>query len=393
MGLALAKQKGFDVPEQEFDRLMKYLSAQLRGTGGDNFDEHYRGGGPSDRCLALLTLALAGKAEPAYHELLFKKRADLSAENRALLALAIAEGGGDKAMIEELLKVRATEIESEEYFGSTSRTLAVRLLAWSRFRPEAPAIDELVTTLLGARRAGHWWTTQGNAWSLIALGDYVKRVEGSHRASSGELSWGGQKSGFALGGKPQMASATFALNAKDALAPLNIANPSKGQLFTEVTVEAHPKLVAQPAQDRGYSIHREYRKVEDDGTTAEFKDARVGDRVLVRLDIEVRREAGYIAVDDPLPAIFEAVNPAFKSQEAAGENLSRNWLSDYSELREDRALFFANHLMPGRYTIRYLARVCAAGTATAPAAKIEEMYHPERCGLTASMQVASLPLK
>ena len=107
----------------------------------------------------------------------------------------------------------------------------------------------------------------------------------------------------------------------------------------------------------------------------------------------VRNEAGYIAVDDPLPSILEAVNPAFKSQEMAGERLTRDWLSDYHELREDRALFFANHIQPGRYTIRYLARVCAAGTATAPAAKIEEMYHPERCGLSGTTQLASLPLK
>ena len=158
-------------------------------------------------------------------------------------------------------------------------------------------------------------------------------------------------------------------------------------------MEARPKLIAQPAQDRGYSIRREYRKIADDGSLAEFQDARIGDRVLVMLDIEVRNEAGYIAVDDPLPSILEAVNPAFKSQEMAGERLTRDWMSDYHELREDRALFFANHIQPGRYTIRYLARVCAAGTATAPAAKIEEMYHPERCGLSGTTQVASLPLK
>jgi uncharacterized protein YfaS (alpha-2-macroglobulin family) len=62
-------------------------------------------------------------------------------------------------------------------------------------------------------------------------------------------------------------------------------------------------------------------------------------------------------------------------------------------LRDDRAVFFADHLEPGDYTIRYLARVRAAGTATAPSARIEEMYHPERFGLTETMQVTSLPLK
>ena len=92
--------------------------------------------------------------------------------------------------------------------------------------------------------------------------------------------------------------------------------------------------------------------------------------------------------------IFEAVNPEFKSQATrAGEALGLDWQGSHHELREDRALFFANYIPPGEYTIRYLARVRAAGTATAPAAKVEEMYHPERFGLTETMQVTSLPLK
>jgi hypothetical protein len=39
--------------------------------------------------------------------------------------------------------------------------------------------------------------------------------------------------------------------------------------------------------------------------------------------------------------------------------------------------------------LRYLARVRAVGAATAPAAKVEEMYHPERLGLTTVTPVAS----
>ena len=70
-----------------------------------------------------------------------------------------------------------------------------------------------------------------------------------------------------------------------------------------------------------------------------------------------------------------------------------DWSSSYQELREDRALFFADQLNPGRYTLRYLARVISAGSATAPAAKIEEMYHPDRFGTTGTMKVTALPLK
>jgi uncharacterized protein YfaS (alpha-2-macroglobulin family) len=85
--------------------------------------------------------------------------------------------------------------------------------------------------------------------------------------------------------------------------------------------------------------------------------------------------------------VFEAVNPEFKTQAMAGAGLSSVYASDFNELRDDRALFFANTMWPGKHQIRYLARVRASGSATAPPAKIEEMYHPERFGLSDSIVV------
>jgi uncharacterized protein YfaS (alpha-2-macroglobulin family) len=84
------------------------------------------------------------------------------------------------------------------------------------------------------------------------------------------------------------------------------------------------------------------------------------------------------------------VNPNFKSQETrAGEQLGIEWSGSFHELREDRALFFADYITPGTYTIRYLARVAAAGVATAPSAKVEEMYKPERCGLSETFKISA----
>src|SRR5207302_11300187 len=172
---------------------------------------------------------------------------------------------------------------------------------------------------------------------------------------------------------------------------LELDNPDKALLFTQVRMEARPRIGAQPRQDRGYGIARNYFKVNDDGSLAEAKDLRVGDRVLVTLQIEVRQPAHFIAVDDPLPSVFEAVNSIFKSEAVrAGERLGTEWFSDFHELREDRALFFADHVAPGNYTIRYLARVRTAGDATAPGAKIEEMYHPERFGITETVPITSV---
>ena len=106
--------------------------------------------------------------------------------------------------------------------------------------------------------------------------------------------------------------------------------------------------------------------------------------------------ASYVAVNDPLPAVLEAVNPDFKTSGAGGNAPQGGgswWVSDYHELRTDRAVFFCDTLYAGHFHLQYLARVRAAGTATAPAAKIEEMYHPDRYAETAAGSVSSKALE
>src|SRR5204862_7805568 len=113
LALALAQKQNFAVPADEAKKLFAYLSEQLRGTAKDA-----TGYGLSDRCLAVYTLAIAGKSEPAYHDLLFQKRAKLSAEDRALVALAVLESKGSKSMVDELLKTReGTDGYLDQFFG------------------------------------------------------------------------------------------------------------------------------------------------------------------------------------------------------------------------------------------------------------------------------------
>jgi uncharacterized protein YfaS (alpha-2-macroglobulin family) len=247
---------------------------------------------------------------------------------------------------------------------------------------------------MGYRNGGHWMTTQGNCWSLLALSDYFQNTEKADRDMTGTVNWQGKSQPVAVNAEHPLNVVDFKLSKDASSQPMLFSNPEGKTVFAEVVLESRPANIEQPRQDQGYSLRRRYAKVEDDGTLSELKEPRVGDRVLVTLDVEVRRPANYVVVDDPLPAVLEAINPAFKSQETrVGERLGQPWMSDFSELREDRALFFADHIMAGNYTIRYLARVRAAGTATAPSSKVEEMYHPERFGLTETMQVTSLPLK
>jgi len=385
LGLVMAKKAGIEVGEEELKRLLDYLSKELRGAADSNDKWQL-----SPRALACYTLALGGRPEAAYHETLFKKREALTQESRALLALAVLEGTGSAKMADTLLKMQDKAVEEDFWFGCTARAQGVRLLAWSKLAPKSSAAEAIATAIFDLRTDGHWMTTQGNAWATLGLSEYIRRTETDRKEVKGALVAGDASADFRLPAKGAYFEKEYSF---DAAGTIKLSNPGKGRIFTHVKVEARPKTLVAERKDRGYTINRGYQRINDDGSLSDLGEPRVGDRVLVTLEFVAPGRSSYVVIDDPLPAIFEAVNPEFKTQAMAGGELSNVYASDFTELREDRALFFSNSMWPGKHQIRYLARVRATGSATAPPAKIEEMYHPERFGLSASLVVKGKALQ
>ena len=314
----------------------------------------------------------------------------LTQESRALLALAVLETKGGAKMADTLLKMQDKAVEEDFWFGSVARAQGVRLLAWSKLSAKSGAAEAIATAIFDARTDGHWMTTQGNAWAVLGLSEFIRRTETDRKEVKGALVAGGVFADFKLPSKGAFFEQSFsfdAANGMDVTKMIKLSNPGKGRIFTHVKVESQPRTLVAERKDRGYTINRSYQRINDDGSLSDLGEPRVGDRVLVTLEFVASGRSSYVVIDDPLPAIFEAVNPEFKSQAMAGQALSNVYASDFSELRDDRALFFSNSMWPGKHQIRYLARVRATGSATAPPAKIEEMYHPDRFGLSASLVV------
>jgi uncharacterized protein YfaS (alpha-2-macroglobulin family) len=382
--LGLAQRHGLTVPNEKFNRLLTYLSKQLRSSD-DGTDL-------SDSCLTAYALALAGHAEPAYHERLYSLRGKLGAEDRALLALAIAEAHGPAGMMRDLLQTNRVHSNYEDRFDCGARDDAIRLLAWISYQPEDSNVDKLVDDLIRDQKNAHWETTQGNAWGLLALTEYARRVEIKRQPVDGQLTYAGQSISFHVDDRTNVFGHTFAITNIGEV-PLMLTKQSSNRLYTTVAIEARPPELPQPRQDRGFSIERHYDRIDDNDQLQGSNNLRVGDRVLVTLHVQVHDTSKYMVIDDPLPATLEAINPEFRSREARSSSALAEdgtwWKSDFNEIRKDRCLSFANYVEPGTYTLRYLARVRAAGTVTAPSAKAEEMYHPERCGLTATQVLTS----
>lgn len=368
------------------EALLDYLSGQLRGIpNAGRYIPH------EDRALALFALAAFGRAEPAYHEDLYQRRKELTGEARAWLALAILGADGPKKMVETLLDPKVTSPDAVSWFGGPARERAVQLLAWTIYKPKSPEVAKLVKELLVFRKNGHWGTTQNNAWALLALARYYAAAEKGSPDVNATLVAAGREFPIQLSEQTIATSHAFDYAPDRPLGPLVAVNPPRGKLFGETLFVVRPLVAKQPAQNRGYAVSRTYQKLGDDGNLLEATDLKVGDRLVVNLRIETARPGHFVAIDDPLPAILEAVNPAFKSRAVGGARQDRDWVSDHREMRADRVLYFCDHLAPGTYTFRYFARVRMAGTVHAGPTKVEEMYRPERFGLGEAGMLTSHP--
>jgi uncharacterized protein YfaS (alpha-2-macroglobulin family) len=125
-----------------------------------------------------------------------------------------------------------------------------------------------------------------------------------------------------------------------------------------------------------------------------------GDLVMVDVVVVTPEPREYVVIDDPLAAGLEPIDAHLSTSsraidEAANESSPEATGDDaiamerafryawhHEELRDDRVLFFVDHMPPGMYHYRYLARATTLGTFVVPPTRAEEMYVPEVFGRT-----------
>jgi uncharacterized protein YfaS (alpha-2-macroglobulin family) len=384
--IAGLQQEGVEVPAEKWKHLLDYLSQSLRGLAKIHDELRL-----NEEAFVLLALAAAGQAEPSYHEEFIRRKAELSRETRAVLALAILTGNGaTRSVVDSLLDAKAAAPESESLYGGSARENALLLLAWTRYKPRSSEAGPLVKELLTARHFGCWETTQENAWALLALANYYRTIESGGKSVTGTLLTADQSLSFEVTRQRPSWTTSVALDPAKPLHDLTVRHEGAGSLFGEAQFEVYPAVTEQPRQDRGYAVSRSYQKVDDDGKLQSAENFKVGDRILVTLNVKSNRPGRLVAIDDPVPSVFEAINPDFKLEGGGTDSPSDGQdYANYREIRGDRVQFFCDQLRAGDYTFRYLSRVRFAGEATVPPTKVVEMYRPARFGLGETTKVTS----
>jgi uncharacterized protein YfaS (alpha-2-macroglobulin family) len=340
----------------------------------------------------------------------------------------------DNAVLEEAGSAHVEEL-TDPYlmwlWNSNVRSTSIVLGSLvRRGQRDLAQIQPMVRWLIAARRNGRWGSTQENAWALQALVAYYKTFEAEVPQFSATVALGRQtlmretfsgrsteaitrevpmralspgtpeRRSSGSTGTPGRPSLTATTAPEDARA-LRFEKSGRGTLFYSARLQYVVTDLFQDALDTGFAISRSYTPfVDGNGGAASTTTFKAGDLVRVTLRLSLTKERRYVAVTDPLPAGFEAVESWFattatdlaRAQNEQGEPDGPGWWwqrggFDHVERHDDRVHLFATRLSEGVHEFSYIARATTAGTFRTAPAHAEEMYEPEVFGRTATTTI------
>ncbi len=400
-GLVAAKQTGYTVEQRVLDAGIAYLQSQLIAV--DETTETYR----LDRqAYVLYVLAEAGHPDVSRTTSLFEVRERLQTYARAQLALTLSMIDPADARIETIKSdiinaaiLSATGAHWEEESADTwnwntdTRTTAIVLDAFARLWPKNDLGPNTVRWLMVAREGGHWETTQETAWAIISLTDWM--------VTTGELD----------------ASYTWSMEFNTRPTAEGAVSPSTVRNSTVITIDVREMLrdnvntlmidrsagpgrlyytahlsVDLPVEEvdplsRGVIVSRRYLNTDGNAVTS----GKVGDVLTVELTIIAPHDLYYVVVNDPYPAGVEAVNLELQTESIVGERPTLRptdplaygwgwWWFSQTDLRDEKAVLFADYLPAGTYQYTYQVRLGIPGTYHIIPAVAQEFYFPEVYG-------------
>jgi hypothetical protein len=418
--LALAKEKGFTVPEDMTARALEYLR---------NIESHYPSWYSQHTRQTLSAYALSvrsrmGDPDPAKAIKLYD---EAGLDNLSMDAIGwlwqVMQGTPNAS--DRIGQIRryvgnhvvetagaanfTTTYDDQNYLllGSDRRTDAILLQALMGDDKNSDLIPKIVTGLLAHRTQGRWGSTQENVFVLMALDAYFNTYEATTPDFVAKL-WLGQDyagshtySGRTTDRQQTDIPMSFLADATTTGAQdLILSKEGTGRLYYRLGLTYAPTDLKLDALDMGFVVERTYEAVDNPDDVSRGEDGvwhiKAGARVRVHLTMVARDRRYHVALVDHLPAGLEIVNPDLAvSQNSPADptdTSSRRWWwwwpwYEHQNLRDDRAEAFTSLLWDGVYQYTYVARATTPGTFVVPPAKAEEMYSPETFGRTASDSV------
>jgi uncharacterized protein YfaS (alpha-2-macroglobulin family) len=432
--LALAKAKGYKVPDEMLNRTKPYL----RDVEKHFNNEWYRASPQTRWTISAYALYIrdmmgerdAAKARKLLNEATIEKM-PFEALGWVLSVLAKEKGATEdvELSVRHLLN-RTTETAAAANFvtqysdggwlvmHSNRRADGVLLEALIKLRDNADAsyaasvddlIPKLVRGLLANRTRGHWGSTQENVFILLALDKYFNAFEKVTPDFVARVWLGSTYAGEQIfKGRSvdsnQLNIPMSYLVGQGGSSDLIIDRQGAGRLYYRIGMQYAPKNLKLDPADYGFTVMRKYEAVDNADDVRQNADGtwtiKSGARVRVRLTMVAQARRYHVALVDNLPAGLEILNPSLAVTESIPRDIGGNtgvveagdpsirrntyWWRQYwfehQNFRDERAEAFASLLWEGVYSYVYVARATTPGRFVAPPAKAEEMYSPETFG-------------
>jgi uncharacterized protein YfaS (alpha-2-macroglobulin family) len=426
LGLNMAKQSGFNVAVDVMNRgeqsLVKYLEKRVDAKLGYAYNE---------RAFVIFALTEMGRNYTSRAVVLFDQRANLGNYGKAYLLMVLQTLKLTQAQTLQteltgaaILNASGTHWEeaTQDYWtmNTNTRSTAVVIMALTRASKSGgltPLLGGAVRWLMTARLESHWATTQETAWSVLALTEYMQasgELAGNFTYQvlvNGKMQGGDVKVDNTTIDQPQHQTVPLKDLVVDAANELLITRGAgDGKLYYSANLRYYLAAENLPALNKGIIVGRQYYAV--DQQTLKPSDtaiaaAKVGEYVQVKLAIVAPTDLYYLALEDPLPAGFEAVDTTLKTTSVAaqGGQLKEQgtpqpgdpWFRPYwsywanTQVRDDKVALFATYLGRGTYEYTYLMRASVAGTFRSLPARAWEMYFPEVMGRSEGARFQVLP--
>ncbi|MGL6528017.1 alpha-2-macroglobulin family protein [Aeromonas hydrophila] len=373
--LLARKEAGDAVPEamlnQALNRLQSYLTDSQYGERWSSAPEHSR---LAYQAYSAYVLARVGKAPLATLRLVWEQQADHARSGLPLLhlSLALSAMGDEQNAAKALSRALATE-RGDDYLGDYGSPLRDQALELSLLRQHKlaaerwPALSAKVADTLAHRQ---WLSTQERL-ALLRLARFDPAVDWQAKVTS------------PLGSGSLSGSAPLQQGAPEALAASTVTNEGKGSLYVQRTLVGYPEQA--PARiSKGMSVTRSW--FNSDGQPFDPAKVKVGDLVVVRLNVSSESAVPDALLVEMVPAGFELENPALgnsiKLEELSIEGKPA-WQSEWNdylkhqEFRDDRYTAALDLSEGSNQQLVYLMRAVTPGRYQVPPTQVEDMYRPE----------------
>ncbi|MFM5813864.1 alpha-2-macroglobulin [Aeromonas dhakensis] len=373
--LLARKEAGDAVPEamlnQALNRLQSYLTDSQYGERWSSAPEHSR---LAYQAYSAYVLARVGKAPLATLRLVWEQQADHARSGLPLLhlSLALSAMGDEQNAAKALSRALATE-RGDDYLGDYGSQLRDGALELSLLRQHKLAMDRwpALSAKVADTLAHRQWLSTQERLALLRLARVDPAVDWQARVTS------------SLGSGSLSGSAPLQLGAPEALAASTVTNEGKGSLYVQRTLIGYPEQA--PARvSQGISVTRSW--FNSDGQRFDPAKVKVGDLVVVRLNVSSESAVPDALLVEMVPAGFELENPALgnsiKLEELSIEGKPA-WQSEWNdylkhqEFRDDRYTAALDLSEGSNQQLVYLMRAVTPGRYQVPPTQVEDMYRPE----------------